>query len=119
MGGSKTVYNTTTQQGSSQADLPAWAKPYFERNLARAEAEYGKPYEAYTGDRIAEQSQDTLNAISGTRDLAEREVGITGLSGAQDYMTDGMVTAEGLSDYTPIRLVNMIMMMLLNLRALM
>ena len=49
MGGSKTVYNTTTQQGSSQADLPAWAKPYFERNLARAEAEYGKPYEAYTG----------------------------------------------------------------------
>ena len=101
MGGSKTVYNTTTQQGSSQADLPAWAKPYFERNLAKAEAEYGKDYEAYTGDRLAGQSQDTLDAISGTRDLANREVGITGLSGAQDYMTDGMVTAEGLADYNP------------------
>ena len=94
MGGSTTYNSTTTQAGSSVADLPAWAKPYFERNLAKAEAEYGKPYEAYTGDRLAGQSQDTLDAISGTRDLANREVGITGLSGAQDYMTDGMATAE-------------------------
>ena len=101
MGGSTTYNSTTTQAGSSVADLPAWAKPYFERNLAKAEAEYGKPYEAYTGDRLAGQSQDTLDAISGTRDLANREVGITGLSGAQDYMTDGMTTAEGLADYNP------------------
>lgn len=101
MGGSTTYNSTTTQAGSSVADLPAWAKPYFERNLAKAEAEYGKPYEAYTGDRIADQSQDTLDAISGTRDLANREVGITGLSGAQDYMTGGMETAQGLADYSP------------------
>ena len=101
MGGSTTYNSTTTQAGSSVADLPAWAKPYFERNLAKAEAEYGKDYEAYTGDRIAGQSQDTLDAISGTRDLANREVGITGLSGAQDYMTDGMATAETLGDYNP------------------
>ena len=46
MGGSTTYNSTTTQAGSSVADLPAWAKPYFERNLAKAEAEYGKPYEA-------------------------------------------------------------------------
>lgn len=101
MGGSTTYNSTTTQAGSSNADLPAWAKPYFERNLAKAEAEYGKDYEAYTGDRLAGQSQDTLDAISGTRDLANREVGITGLAGAQDYMTDGMATAEGLADYNP------------------
>eukprot|EP00729_Bicosta_minor_P002084 gene2084-5345_t len=101
MGGSTTYNSTTTQAGSSVADLPAWAKPYFERNLAKAEAEYGKDYEAYTGDRLAGQSQDTLDAISGTRDLANQEVGITGLSGAQDYMTDGMTTAEGLADYNP------------------
>jgi hypothetical protein len=79
MGGSTTYNSTTTQAGSSVADLPAWAKPYFERNLAKAEAEYGKPYEAYTGDRLAGRSQDTLDAISGTRDLANQEVGITGL----------------------------------------
>ena len=100
MGGSKTVYNTTTQQGSSQADLPAWAKPYFERNLAKAEAEYGKEYNPYTGDRFADQSQDTLDAISGTRDIATGD-GITGLGAAQTYMTDGMATAEDLGDYNP------------------
>ena len=101
MGGSTTYNSTSTSAGSSQADLPAWAKPYFERNLAKAEAQYGKPYEAYTGDRLAGQSQDTLDAISGTRDLANQNVGITGLTGAQDYMTSGMTTAEGLADYNP------------------
>ena len=40
-------YNNTSTS-SSQTDLPAWAKPYFERNIARAEAEFGKPYEAYS-----------------------------------------------------------------------
>ena len=98
--GSKTYNTTTTNQGSSTADLPAWAKPYFERNLAKAEAEYGKEYNPYTGDRFAEQSQDTLDAISGTRDIATGD-GITGLGAAQTYMTDGMATAEGLGDYTP------------------
>ena len=98
--GSKTYNTTTTNQGSSVSELPAWAKPYFERNLAKAEAEYGKPYEAYTGDRIAGQSQDTLDAISGTRDIATGD-GITGLGAAQDYMTDGMATAKDLGDYTP------------------
>jgi len=101
MGGSKTYNNTTTTGGSSQADLPAWAKPYFERNLAKAEAEYGKDYQAYSGERFADQSADTLAAIEGTRNLATSGNGITGLAGAQDYMTDGMVTAEGLADYTP------------------
>ena len=98
MGGSKTVNNTTTTQAS--ADLPAWAKPYFERNLAKAEAEYGKDYNPYTGDRFAEQSQDTLDAISGTRNIATGD-GIAGLGEAQDYMTDGMATAETLGDYNP------------------
>jgi hypothetical protein len=70
MGGSTNVTSTTQQAGSSQADLPAWAKPYFERNLARAEAEYGKPYEAYTGDRYAATGTDTLKARDMTRDIS-------------------------------------------------
>ena len=100
MSSSKTYNTTTTNQGSSVADLPSWAKPYFERNLAKAEAEYGKEYNPYTGDRFADQSQDTLDAISGTRDIATGD-GITGLGAAQTYMTDGMATAEDLGDYTP------------------
>ena len=100
MSSSKTYNTTTTNQGSSVADLPSWAKPYFERNLAKAEAEYGKEYNPYTGERFANQSQDTLDAISGTRDIATGD-GITGLGAAQTYMTDGMATAEDLGDYTP------------------
>ena len=59
MCGSKTVNNTTTQSGTSEADLPAWAKPYFERNIAKAEAEFSKPYEAYQGQRIAATDPST------------------------------------------------------------
>ena len=33
-GGSKTVYDQTTGQTTTQSDLPEWAKPYFERNIA-------------------------------------------------------------------------------------
>ena len=68
MGGSKTYNNTTTTGGSSQADLPAWAKPYFERNLAKAEAEYGKALSTLIqviGLRV--KAQDTLDAISKVR----------------------------------------------------
>ena len=71
------VKHTTIQllrQVLLQADLPAWAKPYFERNLAKAEAEYGKDYQAYSGERFADQSADTLAAIEGTRDLANQVV---------------------------------------------
>jgi hypothetical protein len=71
MGGSTNVTSTTQQSGSSQTDLPAWAKPYFERNLAKAEAEYSKPYEAYTGDRYAATGTDTLKARDMTRDISK------------------------------------------------
>jgi hypothetical protein len=41
-GGSPSTETQTTE-------VPEWAKPYFERTLARGEAESLKPYEAYTG----------------------------------------------------------------------
>ena len=43
-GGSKTVYDTTNNTSTTSSDLPEWAKPYFERNIAKAEAEFNKPY---------------------------------------------------------------------------
>jgi hypothetical protein len=46
-GGSSPATEKQTQSGST--DIPAWAKPYFERTLARGETESLKPYEAYTG----------------------------------------------------------------------
>lgn len=96
-GGSKTVYNTTSQQSQSQTDLPAWAKPYFERNIARAEAEFGKPYEAYSGDRLA----GTDPNVTRSREMVEGLVGtgIPGLGTAQDYTTAGMERATELGQY--------------------
>lgn len=96
-GGSKTVNNTTTQQSAAQADLPAWAKPYFERNIARAEAEFGKPYEAYTGERLA----GTDPNVARSREMVEGLVGTgtPGLGTAQDYVTAGMDRATELGQY--------------------
>ena len=85
-GGSKTVNNTTTS--ASQTDLPAWAKPYFERNIARAEAEFGKPYDPYSGDRLAATDPN----VTASRDnmLGIADTGVAGLGTAQDYATAGM-----------------------------
>ena len=96
-GGNKTVNNTTTQQSTASADLPAWAKPYFERHIAKAEAEFSKPYEAYTGDRLAgtdpngTRSREMVEGLVGT--------GIPGLGTAQDYTTAGMDRATELGQY--------------------
>jgi hypothetical protein len=47
MGGGSPATETQTQSGST--DLPAWAKPYFERTLARGETESLKPYDSLHG----------------------------------------------------------------------
>ena len=93
-GGSKTVNNTTTTNSVADTDLPAWAKPYFERNIAKAEAEFGKPYQGYTGQRLAGpdaatmQSRQQLEGVAGT--------GISGLGTAQNFATQGMQRATDL-----------------------
>jgi hypothetical protein len=43
-GGSSPATEVQTQSGVT--DLPAWAKPYFERTLARGETESLKPYDS-------------------------------------------------------------------------
>ena len=96
-GGSKTVYDQTTGQTTSQSDLPDWAKPYFERNIAKAEAEFSKPYEAYSGDRLAATDPN----ITASRDnmLGIADTGVSGLGTAQDYATAGMDRATELGNY--------------------
>ena len=96
-GGSKTVYDTTNNTSTTSSDLPEWAKPYFERNIAKAEAEFNKQYEAYTGDRLAAtdpnvtESRDNMLGIANT--------GVSGLGTAQDYATAGMDRATELGNY--------------------
>ena len=96
-GGSKTVYDQTTGQTTTQSDLPDWAKPYFERNIAKAEAEFNKPYEAYTGERLAATDPN----VTRSREMVEGLVGsgIPGLGAAQDYATAGMDRATELGNY--------------------
>lgn len=97
--GSKTINNTTTSEGTSSADLPEWAKPYFERNIAKAEAEFSKPYQAYSGNRLAGVNPN----LATSRTMLGNVVGggIPGLSAAQNYTTAGMQTANQLGQYGP------------------
>ena len=95
MCGSKTVYDTTTN--TSSTDLPDWAKPYFERNVARAEAEFTKPYDPYSGERLAATDPN----VTASRDnmLGIADTGVSGLGTAQDYATAGMNRATELGNY--------------------
>ena len=103
MCGSKTVYDKTTGTTTSQQDLPEWAKPYFERNIAKAEAEFNKPYEAYTGERLAATDPN----VTRSREMVEGLVGsgIPGLGAAQDYATAGMDRATELGNYNADKLL--------------
>lgn len=42
-----------TQQTVTQTNLPEYAKPYFENIMQRAQAESYRPYQAYSGQRLA------------------------------------------------------------------
>jgi hypothetical protein len=99
MGGGSPATETQTQSGST--DIPAWAKPYFERTLARGETESLKPYTAYTGERQAKSSQygDIGAAKDMTRDIAS--TGIAGLDAAQDYSQYTIDKSKELGNYTP------------------
>jgi hypothetical protein len=61
------------------SDLPDYLKPTAERVLQRAETESQRPYQAYEGQRIADQNVDTLAGYQGIRDL-----NASGLSGITD-----------------------------------
>lgn len=42
-----------TQTQTSQSGPPTWAIPYFQQNLEQANRIAGRPYQAYTGERVA------------------------------------------------------------------
>ena len=51
-----------TDQTVTQTNLPAYAQPYFERLMRRAEAESLQPTETYGGQRLAYFSQMNCKA---------------------------------------------------------
>jgi hypothetical protein len=53
----------------NQSNLPAYARPYFERIMNRSEAASNRPYEAYPGERIAGASNDMNASYEGARNL--------------------------------------------------
>jgi len=63
--GSQHTTSTVTQQ-----DIPEEFFPYMERMLARGEAQSLEPYTPYTGQRLADQTSDTLASQQMVRNLA-------------------------------------------------
>jgi len=59
-----------TDQTVTQTNLPAYAQPYFERLMRRAEAESLQPTETYGGQRLAYFSPDELQSQAMTRGYA-------------------------------------------------
>ena len=91
-----TTYNTTSD---TENKLPEWAAPYFERNLAQAEAAYGTEYQKYDGERVAGPGADTMGSRDMIRDIAGQ--GISGIGEATDFVSQGMGTAADLGNYDP------------------
>jgi hypothetical protein len=91
---------STTVQSN---EIPEWAKPYFERTLGRAETESLKPYEAYTGQRIAKAGD--VADINQSRDITRGVVGqgIAGLGAAQDYSGYALNRSKELGQYDPTK----------------
>ena len=76
------------EQTVVQSNLPKYVQPYFERLLERTEAESKREYEPFEGQRLAEASQDTLDARDRARQVAGS--GIAGLPAAQAATTAGV-----------------------------
>jgi hypothetical protein len=53
----------------NQSNLPAYARPYFERLMERAEKASNREYEKYPGQRNAEASADMNASYEGARNL--------------------------------------------------
>lgn len=87
-----------TQQTITQTTIPEWAKPYATRVLGEAEnLAYNRPYQPYTGQRMAglnplqEQALLTTQALAPSANI-QQATGLAGLAG---------LTAMEAGQYTP------------------
>lgn len=70
MGGGGKAAPAPTNQTVTQTNLPEYARPYFENLLNRTEEVSNRPYEGYTGARIADFTGDQQTAFNMTRNMA-------------------------------------------------
>lgn len=68
-GGGSSPSNTTSTV--TQTTLPAYAEPYVKRVMSEAEAISNRPYEAYSGPRIAPFGADQLQAFDMARGASD------------------------------------------------
>lgn len=59
------------ETSTTTTNVPAYAKPYHERLLARAEALSNTPYQPYTGQRVADFNDDQNAYFSGIRSMSQ------------------------------------------------
>lgn len=80
-------------------DVPAYAKPYLERNIARAEAVTNQPYTPYGYQRLADFTPDMLASQATVRNIAN--AGVPGLGQAMDAMGGLAPRAQALGQQSP------------------
>ena len=78
------------EQTVVQSNLPKYVRPYFERLLQRTEAESKQEYNPYTGQRLADEAADTLQARQDIRNLGP----IAGIGDAQTATKDAIGRAQ-------------------------
>lgn len=84
----------------NQSNLPAYAQPYYERIMQRAEKISNRPYEAYPGQRMAEASDDMNAAYEGARNL--HNTYLPSFNQASEAYTGALDRAgKAVSDYDP------------------
>ena len=89
-----------TTSNVNQSNLPAYARPYYERLMKRAEEASNRPYEAYPGQRVAETSDDLNASYEGARHL--QDTYLPSFNQASEAYTDALGRAgKAVSSYDP------------------
>lgn len=85
-----------TQQNITQTNIPAYARPYFERMMDRGEALSLADYTPYEGQRLADQSGDTSAAFDMTRNIAGQ--GIAGMPEAMNIFGSNAQAGQNIAN---------------------
>jgi len=93
---STTVVQAPQQQTTSY-DIPAYFKEIQERTLRRAEEVGSRPYEAFTGERIAQLSPEEQQAANVVSQQILPQAGQLGAIGAQTF--DAATAAQYMNPY--------------------
>lgn len=98
-----------TQSTVTQTDLPAYAKPYFEKLMQEAQKETARPYDPYAGTRLAGPAAGTLESEQaltqlGRTGVPEFDVAQASAARAADYqapLASRLGSLAGIAYQTP------------------